>query len=195
MAFDKGTNYIYVYYPGDEYWAESDWNTTIGVADEFIIMSGDVEGYEHNDFNYSVRLIEINGVPLPSRTVTISFNGNEYSVLTNDNGFAFFNINMACGNYTISASYKNETRTNNVTVKKIDFNLTSEDSSYGANTTFQAVFDKNVTGKVNFTVDNALSVVVDIIDGKARFTTDSLNAGSYTVKAFYTNDHFSSDAR
>ncbi len=195
VAFDKGTNYIYVYYSGDEYWAESDLNTTIGVADEFIIMSGDVEGYEHNDFNYSVRLIEVNGVPLPSRTVTISFNGNEYGAITNDNGFAFFNINMACGNYTISASYKNETRTNNVTVKKIDFNITSEDSSYGANTTFRAVFEKNVTGKVNFTVDNALSVVVDIIDGKARFTTDSLNAGSYTVNAFYTNDHFSSDAR
>lgn len=195
VAFDKGTNYIYVYYPGDDYWAESDWNTTIGVADEFIFMSGDVEGYEHNDFNYSVRLIEINGVPLPLRTVTISFNGIDYNVTTNNNGYAFFNLNLAPGNYSISASYKNETVTNNVTVKRIDFNVTADDAVYGKNTTFKAVFDKNVTGCVNFTIDGKLSVVVNITDGGAIFVTDSLNAGSYTLRAFYTNEHFSSASK
>ncbi|WP_458453735.1 Ig-like domain repeat protein [Methanobrevibacter sp.] len=195
VAFDKGTNYIYVYYPGDDYWAESDWNTTIGVADEFIMMSGDVEGYEHNDFNYSVRLIEINGVPLPLRTVTISFNGNDYNVTTNSNGYAFFNLNLAPGNYSISASYKNGTVTNNVTVKRIDFNVTAADAVYGENTTFKAVFDKNITGSVNFTIDGKLSVVVNITDGEAIFVTDSLNAGSYTLRAFYTNEHFSSAAK
>lgn len=195
VAFDKGTNYIYVYYPGDGYWAESDWNTTIGVADEFVMMSGDVEGYEHNDFSYSVRLIEINGVPLPLRTVTISFNGNNYNVTTNDNGYAFFNLNLAPGDYSISASYKNETVTNNVTVKRIDFNVTASDAVYGENTTFKAVFDRNVTGCVNFTIDGILSVVVNITDGEAIFTTDSLNAGSYTLRAFYTNDYFSSAAK
>ena len=195
VAFDKGTNYIYVYYPGDGYWAESDWNTTIGVADEFVMMSGDVEGYEHNDFNYSVRLIEINGVPLPLRTVTVSFNGNDYNVTTNDNGYAFFSLNLAPGDYSISASYKNETVTNNVTVKRIDFNVTADDAVYGENTTFKAVFDKNVTGCVNFTIDGKLSAVVNITDGEAIFATDSLNAGSYTLRAFYTNEHFSSAAK
>lgn len=195
VAFDKGTNYIYVYYPGDSYWAESDWNTTIGVADEFIIMSGDIEGYEHIPFNYSVRLIEINGVPLPSRTVTVNFNGNHYNISTDDNGFAFFMLNLPHGEYSITSSYKNESVINNVTVKRIDFNLTSTDSVYGANTTFRAVFDKNITGCVNFTVEEILSVKVDIVDGEAVFISDELDAGSYRLNAFYTNPYFNSTVK
>ncbi len=195
VTYDKGTNYIYVYYSGDDYWAESDWNTTIGVAEEFVLMSGDIEGYEHNDFSYSVRLIEINGIALPSRTVTVNFNGNAYEAVTDENGFAYFNLNLASGTYTISATYKNETVTNSINVKKIDFNLTASDSVYGKNTEFKAVFDKNITGCVNFTITDILSVNVNITDGEAYFTTDALNAGSYTLKAFYANHYFNSTAK
>lgn len=195
VTYDKGTNYIYAHYFGDSYWAESEWNTTIGVADEFIIMSEDIEGYEYNDFNYSIRLIEINGVPLPSRTISVNFNGNSYNVTTNDNGFAFFNLNLAQGTYSITSTYKNDSVTNSIHVKGIDFNLTGMNSSYGENNTFKAVFNKNITGSVNFTIDNVLSVKVNITDGEAIFITNMLNAGSYVLTAFYTNPYFNSTTK
>ena len=192
VSYDKGTNYIYVYYGGDSYWAESDWNTTIGVADEFILMSGDVTGYEHNDFNYSFRLIEPSGVPLPSRVVTVKFNNALYDVKTDDDGFGYFKLNLASGIYEIHATYKNQTVNNTLEVKKIVFNVTATNATYGNELTFTAEFEKDVKGRVNFTINNVLNEVVDIVDGKAILNANYLNVGTYTVYAHYTNEHFNS---
>lgn len=195
VTYDKGTNYIYVYYGGDGYWAEADWNTTIGVADEAILIGGDVVSYEHNDFNYSVRLIEPSGVPLPSRIVTVSFENRLYNVTTNDDGYGYFKLNLEKGNYTVKANYKNQTVTNAVEVKKISFNLTSTNATYANQVTFTASFDKDVNGRVNFTIGNVLSEIVDIVNGKAVLSADYINAGTYTLNAHYTNDYFNSSSK
>ena len=195
VNYDKGTNYIYVYYEGDNYWAESDWNTTIGVADEFVLMSEDLKDYEHNDFNYSFRLIEPTGVPLPSRTVTIQFENKFYNVITDDDGYGYFKLNLPTGSYTIKATYKNQTVTNNIKVDKITFSLTSANATYGNPVTFSANFNRDVKGRVNFTISNGLSKIVDIIDGRAVLTTDYINANVYTLNAFYTNDYFNSTSK
>ncbi len=195
VNYDKGSNYIYVYYEGDDYWAEADWNTTIGVADEFILMSEDVTSYEYNDFNYSFRLIESSGVPLPSRTVTITFENEIYAVTTDDDGYGYFKLNLKSGSYKIKASYQNKTITNNLKVKKILFNLTSTNATYASPVTFAAEFDENVTGHVNFTVKDILSEVVAIAGGKAQFSLNYIDAGTYTLDAFYTNDYFNSTSK
>lgn len=193
VNYDKGTNYIYVYYGGDSYWAESEWNTTIGVADEFVFMSEDVEGYEHNNFNYLVRLIEINGVPLPLRPITISFNNEQFNVTTNDNGYAYFKLNLPIGKYSISANYKNQTITNNVTVKKIDFSITSTNNTYGENTTFRAMLDRDVNGRFKFRI-NDKQAIVEIINGTAEYSM-RLNAGEHVLYGNYVNDYFNSTVK
>ena len=123
VKFDKGTNYVFVFYNGDKYFEDASWNTTLGVADEFVFIGENSTGYEFNDFNYSVRLIEVNGIPMPGRIVTIEFNGEKYNVTTDDDGYAFLKINLDSGKYDISASYRNSTIYNELTVKKVDFNL------------------------------------------------------------------------
>ncbi len=192
VNYDKGSNYIYVYYEGDDYWAEADWNTTIGVADEFILMSEDVTSYEYNDFNYSFRLIESSGVPLPSRTVSISFENELYAVNTDDDGYGYLKLNLKSGSYKIKASYQNKTITNNLKVKKITFSLSSTNATYASPVTFAADFDEDVTGYVNFTVNNVFSEVVGIVGGKAQFSLNYIDTGTYTLDAFYTNDYFNS---
>ena len=159
---------------------------------EFILMSENVTSYEHNDFNYSFRLIEPSGVPLPSRVVTINFENRLYDVTTDSDGYGYFKLNLNAGNYTISADYKNQKITNNLEVKRIIFNLTSTNATYGSPVVFTASFDKDIKGCVNFTVDGVLSEMAYISDGKAQLAISYINVGIYSVGAFYSNDYFNS---
>ena len=194
VDFDKGTNYIFVYYEGDDYYYGSTWNTTIGVADEFIIIGKNVTAYEHNDFYYSIRLLESSGVPLPQREVTIGFNGKSEKVFTDENGFADYRLNLDSGTYSISASYRNSTISNSIKVNEIKFNLTSSDIIYGDFEDLKVSFDYPISGRVNFIIDGVLDEAVDIVNSTAVYRISTLNAGSYTVKAIYRNDIFNSSS-
>ena len=187
VKFDKGTNYIFAYYEGNDLFEDASWNTTLGVADEFVFIGENSTGYEYNNFNYSVRLIEINGIAMPGRVVSVEFNGVKYNITTNNDGFAYFNLNLASGTYTIKATYKNQTITNILTVKKVDFNLTSNNITYGEDEIIKAVFDSKVSGNVTFEIENTLNVSVEIINGTASYTISTLNAGTYLIKATYLN--------
>ena len=92
VKFDKGTNYVFAYYEGNENCSDATWNTTIGVADEFVFIGENSTGWNYNAFNYSVRLLEVNGIPMPNRIVTIEFSGNKYNITTDDDGYAYFCI-------------------------------------------------------------------------------------------------------
>ena len=193
VKFDKGTNYIYVFYDGNAEFEESSWNTTIGVAEEFILIGQNVTAYQYNNFNYTIRLIEYNGIPMPNRIVNILFEGKSYNVTTNNNGIANFLLNLNTGVYQISASYKNQTVSNTLTVKKIVFNESIAGLVYGDNTTLEVEFEKNVTGKVNLFIENVLNVTVDIIDSKVKYNISNLEVGGYELKIKYVNDYFVSD--
>lgn len=187
VKFDKGTNYVFVYYEGDRYFEDASWNTTLGVADEFVFIGENSTGYEYNDFSYSVRLIEVNGIPMPGRTVTVDFKGKKYNITTDDNGYALFGLNLAKGKYDISAIYKNSTIFNTITVKEVDFNLTSENILYGETEVIRAIFEDGVKGNVKFIISNGLNVTAEIINGTAVCNFTDLNAGEYTVSAVYHN--------
>lgn len=189
---DKGTNYIYVYYKGDEFHDSATWNTTIGVADEFILIGQNVTAYEYNAFNYTIRLIEYNGIPMPSRIVSVNLADRTYNLTTNDDGIANLELTLEKGIYNITASYLNGTVYNNIIVKAITFNLTAVNITYGEDEIIEAAFDKNVTGKVRFIIPDILDVMVNIADGRASCNKSLLNAGSYTVTGQYVNDLFNS---
>ena len=193
VNFDKGTNFIYVFYDGDDDYEASSWNTTLGVAEEFILIGLNSTGYEHNNFNYTIHLIEYNGISMPNRKVSVKFNNEEYTITTNEDGVASLPLNLNAGSYEISATYKNQTVFNTLTVKEIEFNVEAEDSYYNSNETIRVTFEKNVTGKVNIFIDGVLNETVDIVDGIATCTISSLKVGSYELVACYMNDYFKSD--
>ncbi len=186
VKFDKGTNYVFVFYEGNRFYSGATYNTTLGVDDEFVFIGENSTGYEYNDFNYSVRLIELTGIPMPGRIVSVEFNGEKYDITTDDDGFAYMNLNLPAGEYVISASYKNATIRNTLTVKPVDFNLTAENIEYGESEIIKAKFDEGVVGSVNFIIGD-ISVSVDIVNGTAIYNSSSLDAGNYTVVARYLN--------
>ena len=184
VKFDKGTNYVFVFYEGNKYYEDASWNTTLGVADEFVFIGENSTGFAKNDFNYSVRLIEINGIPMPQRTVTVEFNGVKYNITTNDNGFAYLPLNLDEGEYKIMATFKNATISNTLSVKRVDFNLTVSDIIYGDVEKITAVFENGVAGSVNFIGSN-LNVTADIVNGTASYNYSNLDAGKYSIRAIY----------
>ena len=193
VTLDKGTNYIYVFYNGDSVYEGSDWNTTLGVDDEFIFIGSNVTGFEHNDFNYTIRLIEYNGIPMPARTVSILFNEKNYTVTTNDDGFAYLLLNLVKGDYKISATYKNQTISNDIIINEIKFNVVTNEIRYGENETIEVIFDENLTGKANLFIENILNVTSDIVNGKVAYNVSGLNVGKYEVIVKYVNNYFESD--
>lgn len=188
VQFDKGTNYIFVFYEGDEKYEGATWNTTLGIDDEFVFIGENSTGYQFNDFNYSIRLIELTGIPMPNRAVSVIFNGQTFNITTNDDGYGYFRLNLPSGTYNISATYKNSTISNTIKVNDIKFNLTTDNISYGDVELIKAEFDKGIFGKVKFIIENNPEVICDIIDSKTQYNISGLKAGKYTVKAVYFND-------
>lgn len=187
VKFDKGTNYIFVFYEGDRYFEGATWNTTIGLDDEFVFIGQNSTGFVGNDFDYSVRLIEVNGISMPNRVVVVDFNGNKFNITTNADGYAYLKLNLASGTYDISATYRNATITNTLTVNPLDFNLTAADISYGEDEIVKAVFDGPINGTINFIIGDATHAA-DIVNGTAVYNMSGLNVGSYSMKAVYAND-------
>lgn len=192
VTFDKGTNYIYVFYEGDSKYEASNWNTTLGVAEDFILIGENTTAYEYNDFNYIIHLIEYNGIPMPNRVVSVKFNNKEYFITTNDDGIAKLLLNLNKGLYTITATYKNQTVSNNIQVKQVKFNVTSENITYMTNETITVEFDNNITGEVNLIL-NDINQTVSIADSKAIFTVPDLKVGSYTAYLKYIKNTHVSD--
>lgn len=188
IELDRGSNLIFVNYEGDDYYEDSNWNTTIGVADKVVLIGRNSTGWAYNDFDYAIRLTEENGVPMVGAVVTVEFNGEKHNVTTIENGLAYYTLKLPAGKYTISATYGKETIHNTLTVKEIEFNVTSQNIVYGDVEVIEAIFDRGIEGKVNFIIDGILNKTVDIKDNKATCDVSGLNAKKYTVKAVYLND-------
>ena len=191
VEFDRGTNYVFVNYEGDDYYSDSNWNTTFGVAGEFVLVGRNSTGWNYNDFDYAIRLTEKSGVPMPNQKVTVTFDGKKHIIVTNDNGLAYYTLNLPTGTYNISAKYGNEVFHNTLTVKNIKFNLTTSNITYGKAEAIEASFESGIEGKVNFFISGVLNKTVKISNNKATCKVSGLNAGSYTVKATYFNDYTS----
>ena len=191
VEFDKGTNYIYVFYNGDFTFEGSTWNTTIGSAENYFLIASNITCFEHNEFNYTIGLYEENGIAMPYQTITISFEDSTYNVTTNNQGIANFTLNLNEGQYSINATYKNVTIINAISIKPIEFNVTSNDISYGETEQITVEFDGNIAGKICLEISNKM-IVQDIINGKAIFNLTGLNAGNYQFSVYYSNEFFNS---
>ena len=194
VEYDAGTNYIHVFYSGNEFYNSSTFNTTIGEGDAVAIIGVNVTAFEYNDFNYTVSIFEQNGYAIPDKVIKIKVNYKTYDILTNSKGIAILPLNLKEGDYEVISTYGKLTTTNYIIIKPIQFNLTSNNISCGENAIITAEFDKNIKGKVNFTLSNGLTQIINITDGNAIFTINNLTFGKWEVTAFYTNTKFNSSS-
>ncbi len=191
VKFDKGTNYIFVFYNGDFSFEPSSWNATIGNAEKFFLIADDITFYEHNDFNYTVSLYEENGFAMPNQVVSIEFEGKTYNLRTNNKGMVNLGLNLGEGVYSIIAKYENVTVNNTITIKAIVFDVNINNITYGENGNITVEFEGNITGCVNFEFLTK-TIVANITNSKATCNLQGFSAGTYYVDIFYSNEFFNS---
>ena len=194
VEFFPGSNYIYVFYSGDNFYNGSSWNTTIGEPLNPFLIADNITGYEYNDLLYSVILCEESGFAVPNKNIDIEFLGETFTITTNNYGIAYFKLNLKQGNYTITASYLNSTITNTITVEKVNFNIIAHNISYLDNEVITIDFKHNISGFINFKLADNLKAVIEIKNNTAVWNISNLKAGKYEVEAFYFNDLFNSSS-
>lgn len=191
VSLDGGTNYVFAFYGGDVNFENKTYNTTIIIDEDFMLIGGDVEAFEYNDFTYSVVLVEKNRITMPDRNVSITFNGKIYNVVTDNDGRAGITLNLPAGTYSIKASYLNQTVTASINVRAVDYELKTQNIEFGETECVEAIFKGNITGHVNFKISDA-DVNVDVISSKAVLNISDLKIERYTVNATYFNGNFTS---
>ena len=195
VEFDEGTNYIHVLYNGDNYYALSDYNTTVGNGDAIAIIGVNATSYEYQLFNFTVQVFEKNGFAIPYTNILVKIDSIEYNVSTNSQGIGILPLNLKEGNYDVTSTYKNLTTTNHIIIQPIEFNLTANNIIFGENAVIIVEFNKNIVGNVNFTFSNGLTMIEKISEGKAICSIENMGIGLWNVKTFYTNDLFNSTSK
>ncbi len=155
-------------------------NQTVNVV-ERIIENNDLTVYYGSDNQYAVKVLDDRGNVASNLPVTFTVNGNGYSGLTDDMGYASLNVKLSPGVYTVTASYKGFSVKNTLTVKST-VDLPSNDV-YTYNSAYKASFlDKSgnkLSGKVAFIFNN-IKYDANAKEGIADFNV-VLNPGSYAV--------------
>ena len=187
INFTKGTNYIYVYYPGDKYYDYASWNTTINITAKCILTGEDVIMVEGDGSKYTVKVTDLEGNPFTYVVVVLKVDGITYNVVTNNVGKASLPLNLTAGSYVISATYDYTTIYNNITVKALDFNLSVDDISYGEDAVIRANFNALINGSITFVIEDYLNKTVEVISGNASYTLSGLKLGTYTLEAIYNS--------
>ena len=81
-----------------------------------IVENHDLVKYYRNASQYSVKILDGQGNPLSGVNVTFNINGVFYNRLSDEEGIARLSINLAPGNYVITASYNGASVSNKITV-------------------------------------------------------------------------------
>ena len=152
-------------------------NQTISVVKR-IQDNNDLVTYYGSGDSFKVKTLNDNGNTAQGLTITFNIDGKSYSAATDSNGYAYLNLNLNPGAYTLTSSYKGFSVKNTVTVKST-IGLPSN-NVYTYNSNYKPDFlDKSgniLSGKVAYIV-NGVRSEVNAADG----LNVALNSGSYVV--------------
>ena len=84
---------------------------------KYLMVNKDVTKYYHDTNYYKVRAFDDNGNPAAGQIVKMQVDGKTYNIKTDDKGFAYLNVDLKPGTYTVKATYNGFTVTNKITVK------------------------------------------------------------------------------
>ncbi|WP_276955326.1 Ig-like domain repeat protein [Methanobrevibacter woesei] len=101
-----GDYLIEVSYAGDDKYLAANASASFTVNMTGVILDADdLVLYYHNGSSFVVKLTDTAGNPIANETVIFSINGNNYTRVTDEDGFAFIAINLNAGNYVIETYY------------------------------------------------------------------------------------------
>ena len=153
------------------------------------IKAADYESYYVDNFNYSVQLVDKNGLPIKGKSIKIIIGDVALENMTDDNGIALFNLKLACGDYKINITcpedetYLKSEEMKNVTVKST-ISLPS-DSTYTFNSDYVVCLidsEGNNLNNVEFilSIGNANYTLMTGANGILEYNF-KLSPGSYKI--------------
>ena len=154
VKFKRGTNLIYVYYLGDEYYSFATWNTTIPIEGKAIITTNNTQFTEQNTDNYIIHLKDTDNNPYEYTPITVEFKNQNSTITTDENGIAYYPVTSKAGTYNITIKYKNYTKQDTLTVKPSTINIDIKDILAGQSEIITVTLSNNATGNITFTLDN-----------------------------------------
>ena len=178
--------------PGEYVITAKNTNTTELYSNVITVLStitenNDLTKYYKNDSQYTLRLLDGEGNPVKAGVeVKLNINGVFYTRLTNESGYAKLNINLAPGDYIITAEYNGLMASNNIkvlpTIVTEDLFMKYKDGSQFNATILngqgQPLTNQKVTFNINGVFYDRISdengvahLNINLMDGKYIITT------------------------
>ena len=161
-----------------------------------ICDNSDLEMYFGSGDSYRVKVLDNFGNAAGNVKVTFTINGETYYQYTNSNGYASLKINQNPGNYTITASYKGFSVSNNVCVNHVivTSDLTVKKGNVGVFSL--KLVNSKIKGEVLRNKDISISFMGSTYtvrtndNGMAYFNiaTDNLPIANYYITASFAKD-------
>ena len=154
-----------------------------------IVENRDITKYYKNATQYTVKVLGADGNPVGAgKTVTFNINGVMYKKQTNESGIAQLNINLAPGDYVITASYEGYKVSNNIKVLPVlsasDLEMKYMDGSKFKATLLDGQGRLYAEQKIQFNVNGVLYHKVTDSFGQAELIINLL-PGEYIITSSY----------
>lgn len=192
VKFKRGTNYIYIYYYGDEYYSFSTWNTTFSI-DATPVLSLETQDLRSNSTGYvRINLTDTNNIPYEYTDITIEFNNQTLILKTDENGTIYYPVQLPAGKYSIKATYGNATLIKNITVKtstelRVEIPPVNQDEDLMVYVTLTDYNNQKITGEVIVEINGQYYRVI-VSDGTGSRNLGELKAGNYNYNATYIGE-------
>lgn len=203
INLNPGNYVIYSHFYGDAYYKDSDIVNNINVvlksttliADNFVKYFGDSD-------QFTVRLIDYQGLPLSNKNISIMINGITYIKTTDNQGQVKLNINLnecittAYVSFQGDLYYSSSTTSVVITVKRHGTYLTSQNivSYNGSQAIYEVgLFDDNDNPIVNETILITINgVLYDRITDERGIATLNINlpVNNYTVNCTFVGSPY-----
>ena len=134
--------------------------------------------------------LNTDGKALKNTKVSFKVGSKTYTATTNSNGVATANVDLAVGNYTVTAinPKNNEQKTSKLTISKLKPGISLSSTCVdGVVTLSTCLSPPGATGNVIFTINNK-NYTAKINSSEAIQSIKGLNVGNYTAKAYYAGD-------
>ena len=122
-----GKYMLYTVFEGDKWYDNCSLLTNLSIYGDSSKLEANNDIIIKESGYYSVRLLDSNYNPIVGETINITVNGISYSRITDNDGEARLEINLAYGNYTIVSNYKGSI---NYTSSSVSSNLYVVDKNY-----------------------------------------------------------------
>ena len=195
-ALKIGSYSVSVSYAGNSKYTSSSLSKKVKVLSS--VVGSDVSKYYGTASQYKATFWQNNKL-LANQNVAFTLNGKTYTRTTDEKGVAKININLAVGEYVVTATnpYSTEKVSNNIVVKKDKTDIGSRwaktyvapDKKNTFTVTLKSKHNVLVKdAKVTFKFNNKKVTVKTDEDGKATLTIPVLSKGTYDIEYTFKGD-------